>query len=244
MPIVNTQHGTCVDEIENGIYRISIPVDMPPMGFSFNQILIVDDEPLLFHTGPKKMFPLVREAVASVIPVSSLRYVGLSHYESDECGSMNEWLAVAPQAVPVCSQIAALVSVGDYADRAPRGLADGEAIVLGSHAVEWINTPHMPHNWECGYMLEKSTRTLLCGDLFTQPGDKNPPLTEGDILGPSEQFRKVFDLYEYSYTTHAEKFLNRLIQTHPTTLACMHGSSWKGDAAGLLKEMGKRMAET
>lgn len=243
MPITNPQSGTTIDEIEDGIYRISTPVPMPPMGFSFNQILIVDDEPLLFHCGLKKMFPLVREAVASVIPVESLRYVGLSHYESDECGALNEWLSVAPHAIPLCSQIAALVSVGDFADREPRGLADRETIVTGSHEVEWINTPHMPHNWECGYLMEKKTRTLLCGDLFTQPGEKNPPLTEGDILGPSEDFRKAFDPDAYAYSRYMDKWLARLIETNPTTLACMHGSSWKGDGAALLREMGKVLGE-
>ncbi|MCZ6873815.1 MAG: MBL fold metallo-hydrolase [bacterium] len=236
MTVTNSQSGTNVHEVADGIYRINTPVQIEGGGaFSFNQYLIVDDEPLLFHTGPRKMFPLVREAVASVLAVERLRYIAFSHVEADECGSLNEWLAVAPQSIPLCGTVAALVSVSDLADRAPRGLADGEGISLGTHAVRWFDTPHLPHAWECGFLTEDTTRTLLCGDLFTQGGADLPPITESDILAPSEAFRHEMDYY--SYTKHARVLLEKLASTEPTTLACMHGSAWRGDGAKLLRAL-------
>lgn len=236
MTVTNKQSGTNVNEVADGIYRINTPVVIDGAGgFSFNQYLIVDDEPLLFHTGPRKMFPLVSEAVAGVLPVERLRYVAFSHVEADECGSLNEWLAVAPQSLPLCGTVAALVSISDLADRAPRALADREAISLGTHSVRWFDTPHLPHAWDCGFLTEESTRTLLCGDLFTQGGADLPPLTESDILGPSEAFRHGMDYY--SHTKHARALLERLASTEPTTLACMHGSAWRGDGAKLLRAL-------
>jgi len=234
--VTNRQSGTNVHEVAEGIYRINTPVVIEGAGgFSFNQYLIVDDEPLLFHTGPRKMFPLVHEAVASVLPVQKLRYIGLSHVESDECGSLNEWLGAAPQSVPLCSTVAALVSIGDLADRAPRALADGERLSLGKHTVRWFDTPHLPHAWECGLLSEEQTSTLFCGDLFTQGGADLPPTTESDILGPSEAFRHQMDYF--SHTKNARAMLERLASTNPSTLACMHGSVWHGDGAKLLRAL-------
>src|SRR5215467_5027612 len=200
MAITNSHSGTAVDEIAAGIYRINTPVVMEDGagGFSFNQYLIVDEQPLLFHTGPRKMFPLVREAVASVISPQQLRYIAFSHVEADECGSLNEWLAAAPQSVPLCGTVAAIVSINDLADRSPRALADGETLSLGKHFLRWFDTPHLPHAWECGYLFEEQTRTLLCGDLLTQPGAHHPPTTESDILGPSEEFRRAMDYYSHT----------------------------------------------
>jgi flavorubredoxin len=237
MVITNSQSGTNVHEIAAGIYRINTPVIMPgdPGGFSFNQYLVVDDESLIFHTGPRKLFPLVREAVASVMPVTELRYVAFSHVEADECGSLNEWLAVAPRSMPLCGTVAALVSIDDLADRPPRALADGEKLSLGSHVVQWFDTPHLPHAWECGYLMEEQTKTLLCGDLFTQGGADHPPITESDILGPSEAFRQAMDYY--SHTKNGREMLEKLASAAPTTLACMHGSAWRGDGAGLLRAL-------
>jgi len=237
MPITNKQSGTNVNEIADGIYRINTPVliEGGPGGFSFNQFLIVDEEPLLFHSGPRRMFPLVREAVASVLPVERLRYIGLSHVEADECGSLNEWLAVAPHSAPLCGKVAAMVSINDMADRPARALADGEALALGRHAVRWFDTPHLPHAWECGFLIEEQTRTLLCGDLFTQGGADLPAITEADILGPSEAFRQAMDYY--SHTRNGPAMLERLAAAQPTTLACMHGSAWKGDGAKLLRAL-------
>ena len=237
MAITNQQSGTNVHEVADGIYRINTPVTIEggPGGFSFNQYLVVDDEPLIFHTGPRKMFPLVREAVASVLPVERLRYIAFSHVEADECGSLNEWLGVAPQSSPLCGTVAAMVSIGDLADRPPHPLADGETLSLGKHLVRWFDTPHLPHSWECGYLLEESTRTLLCGDLFTQGGADNPAVTESDILEPSEAFRRQMDYF--SHTKNAGEMIERLASAAPTTLACMHGSAWRGDGAALLRAL-------
>lgn len=236
MTVTNSQSGTNVHEVADRVYRINTPVRIEGAGgFSFNQYLIVDDEPLLFHTGPRKMFPLVREAVASILPVERLRYIALSHVEADECGSLNEWLAAAPQSEPLCGRVAALVSIGDLADRPPHGLADGGQLVLGSHTVRWFDAPHLPHAWDCGFVFEERTSTLFCGDLFTQGGADLPPLTESDILGASEAFRHKMDYF--SRTPDARTMLERLASTSPATLACMHGSAWRGDGAGLLRAL-------
>jgi flavorubredoxin len=243
MSISNREYGTNVNEIADGIYRISTPVsaNVIPGGFTFNQYLIDDDTPLLFHTGLRKMFPLVREAVASVIPLERLRYVGLSHVEADECGSINEWLAAAPGAVALCGRVAASVSMEDLADRMPREIADGESLSLGRHVLRWFDTPHLPHAWECGMLMEERTETLLCGDLLSQPGDQPAPLTQADILGPSEAFRARMDYY--SHTTRAPAMLERLAARAPRTLACMHGSAWRGDCAALLRELAEILAK-
>lgn len=241
MAITNTQSGTRVDEVADGIYRISTPVSIPGGGFSFNQYLIVDDAPLIFHTGPRRMFPLVREAVASVIAPDRLRHIAFSHVEADECGSLNEWLAAAPQSAPLCGSVAAMVSIGDLADRPPRALADGEALSLGRHTVRWYDAPHLPHAWECGFLAEERTGTLFCGDLFTQGGADNPPVTESDILGPSETFRRQMDYF--SHTKHARPMIERLAATAPAMLACMHGSAWRGDGASLLRALADALCD-
>ena len=240
MTLTNRQSGTNVVEIADGLHRINTPVAVEGAGgFSFNQYLIVDDEPLLFHTGPRKMFPLVLEAVASVVPPESLRYIAFSHVEADECGSLNEWLAAAPGSVPLCGAIAAMVSINDLADRPPTALADQELLPLGRHRVRWLDAPHLPHAWECGFLMEESTRTLLCGDLFTQGGSDLPPITESDILGPSEAFRQTMDYF--SHTTRARAMLEKLAAADPTTLACMHGSAWRGDGAKLLRALAGKL---
>lgn len=238
--ITDAQARTAIDEIADGIYRIHTPIDFPDgSGFSFNQILVVDDEPLLFHTGPRAMFPLVREAIGAVMPIERLRWIGMSHVESDECGAMNLLLAAAPQARPVCSQVAATVSMNDLADRPPRALADGETITLGRHTLQWLDTPHLPHGWEAGLMMDTSTGTFLCGDLFTQPGHGEAPLTKGDILGPSEAFRAQMDYFAHAPQTQA--LLQRLAALKPRTLACMHGHAWQGDGAALLRHLAEAL---
>lgn len=233
--ITNTQSGTNVHEIADNIFRINTPLSVVPGGFSFNQYLLVDDEPLLFHTGLRKMFPYVREAVQTVIPVERLRFVAFSHFEQDECGSLNEWLAAAPEAIPVCSKVAVMTSINDLADRTPRALSDGDELALGTHVVKWLDAPHLPHAWECGFMMEETTRTLLCGDLFTQPGTGEAPLIESDILGPSEAMRRSLDYFSHAKNTG--EMLERLAATEPATLACMHGSAWRGDGASLLRAL-------
>lgn len=232
--ITNTQSRTNICEIADGIYRINTPIPIPGgIAFSFNQYLIVDEEPMVFHTGPRRLFPLVQEAIGSVIPVERLRYVALSHFEADECGALNLFLGVAPQAVPVCGQIAAMVSVEDFAERPPRALADAETLTLGRHTVQWFDTPHMPHAWECGLMMESRTKTFFCGDLFTQGGEGEVALTESDILGPSEAFRKPMDYF--AHAPHTRSTLERLAAYQPTTLAVMHGSAFNGDGGALLR---------
>ncbi len=239
MRITNKQSGTNIHEVAEGIFRINTPVDIAG-GFSFNQYLIVDDDPLLFHTGLRKMFPLIQEAVGSIMPVKDLRYLALSHFEADECGSLNEWLGASPEASPVCSQVAAMVSINDVADRTAVAMAEGDTLRLGKHTVKWLDAPHLPHGWETGYLVEESTRTLLCGDLFTQGGSDLPAVTESDILEPSEAFRKSMDYF--SYSTHAVELLEKLAREEPTTLACMHGSVWKGDGASLVRALGKSLS--
>lgn len=230
--------GTRIDEIADGIYRVSTPVPPNPglpTGFSFNQILVRDEAPLLFHTGPRRMFPLVREAVARVLPPESLRYVAFSHWEADESGALAEWLDVAKNAVVLCSQVAAMVSAGDATDREVRGLADGEQIRLGAHEVRWFDAPHVPHGWDAGYLGEITTRTLLCGDLFTQAGATNPPVTESDLVGPSEAMRAAMDYF--SHGPGLRPALERMAAFEPRVLACMHGSAFRGDGASQLRAL-------
>jgi flavorubredoxin len=234
--ITNRTSGTNISEIAAGIYRINTPVAIPGTpGFSFNQYLVVDEAPFLFHTGLRRLFPVVSEAIAAVMPVATLRYVALSHFEADECGAINEFLAVAPNAVPVCSRVAAMTSVNDFADRLPRVLADQEELELGQRRVRWFDTPHVPHAWECGLAMEMTTRTFFCGDLFTQGGAGEVALTESDILGPSEAFRKPLDYFAHAPQTR--QVLEALARHEPTTMACMHGSAWRGNGSQLLRAL-------
>jgi flavorubredoxin len=229
---------TRIDEIADRIYRIStaFPPDptMPP-GFTFNQFLIVDDDPVLFHTGMRKLFPQVREAVAKVMPVDRLRWISFSHHESDESGALLEWLDAAPNAAPLCGQMNAMYSVEDMCDRAARVLADGDTIAIGSKRVQWIDTPHVPHGWDAGLLFEQTTRTLFCSDLFAQPGADHAPSTEADIVGPSEQMRAMFDYY--SNPTRAAATVERLASHEPRLLAAMHGSAYRGDCAAALRDL-------
>jgi flavorubredoxin len=242
MTVTNAQSGTTIHEIADRIYRISTPVPAAatpiPGGFSFNQFLIVDDAPLLFHTGHRSLFPLVREAVSHVLAPERLRYVSFSHHEPDEDGSMAEWLNLAPEAQAVCGNIAAMLHGGELA-RPPRALADGEELVLGQSRVRWIDAPHVPHGWDCGFLHELRTRTLFCGDLFTQAGADGPALTQSDILEPSELMRAPMDYYAHGPQTSAT--LERMAALEPRTLACMHGSSFAGDGALLLLALARKL---
>jgi flavorubredoxin len=240
--ITNTRSRTAVDEIAEGTYRIHTPIDLPDgRGFSFNQYLLVDDEPLLFHTGGRGLFPLVSEAIAAVMPIERLRHVAFSHTEADECGSLNQLLAVAPVATPLCSRVAAMIS-GDLADRPPRMLLDRERLSLGRHVLQWFDTPHVPHGWDCGLLMDTTTGTLFCGDLFTQGGHGDDAIVEHDILEPSEAFRRSDDYYAHAPNTAAT--LTRLAAQHPRTLACMHGSAWRGDGDKLLRQLAEAVCET
>lgn len=236
MNSTGSQPRTNLNQIVEGIWRINTPVvHEDGTAFSFNQYLVEAARPLLFHTGPRLLFQRVREAVEQVMPSSILHYIGFCHVEADECGSLNEWLAIAPNAVPLCSRVGAMTSVGDLADRAPRAMADGEILDLGGRQVQWFNAPHVPHGWDNGFLLERVSGTLFCGDLFTQPGEGSEALTRADILGPSETFRKEMDYYAHGAETRPT--LVRLAATKPSTLACMHGSAWRGDGAKLLNRL-------
>ncbi len=226
---------TTLDEIAPRIYRLSTFVpEIGPRGFTFNQILLDDDEPLLFHTGPRSMFPSVRQAIERVLPVERLRWIAFGHVESDECGAMNELLAVAPHAQVAHGRLGCMVSVNDMADRPPRPLADGEVVQLGSMRVRYLDTPHVPHGWEAGLLYEETTATLLCGDLFTHLGD-GPALTEGDIVGPAAEAEAVFGYSCGAPSTPA--IIERLADLAPRTLALMHGSSYTGDCGTALRAL-------
>jgi flavorubredoxin len=224
---------TTVDEIADGIYRLStwVPDVAPPAGFTFNQFLVNAEEPLLFHTGPRAMFPLVSEAVASIVPVERLRWITFGHVESDECGSMNEWLAAAPGAQVASSMIGCMVQLNDLADRPPQARADGEVVDLGGKRVRHIDTPHVPHGWEAAVLYEETTGTLLCGDLFTHLGN-GPALTTDDIVEPAMAAEEIFRASSLAPSTAGT--IRGLGDLAPNTLALMHGSSFNGDCAQAL----------
>ena len=231
-----------IAEIAPDTYRVSIPLpDALPGGFSFNQYLVVDEMPLLFHTGPKKLFPLIREQIEKVLPLERLRYIAFSHVEADECGGLVDFLSAAPGSRPVCSEIAAMVSVSDLVDVEPLGMADGQTLDLGRHKLVWQSTPHLPHGWECGYFFDTTTGTLFCGDLFTQPGIGARPLVDDDILTPSEAFRKQMDYYAHAADT--SRLIEKLADLAPARLACMHGSAWQGDGRAMLRKLSSALAQ-
>jgi flavorubredoxin len=224
-----------IDEIADRIYRFSTFVsEIGPTGFTFNQYLIDDDQPLLFHTGLRHMFPHVAEAIASVTPLERLRWVTFGHIEADECGAMNEMLAAAPQAEVAHGALGCMVSLNDLADRQPVPLADGQVIELGLHRVRHIETPHVPHAWEARLLYEETTKTLLCGDLFTHLGD-GPAVTTGDIVGPAAQAEDVFGATCLTPTTGTT--IRGLATLAPSTLAVMHGSCFVGDCANALTDL-------
>jgi len=233
--IVNQEAGTQIDEVAEGIYRICTPLDVIPGGFTVNSYLINDAEPMLFHAGYRKLFPTTLEAVNKVIPVERLRWIGGSHFEGDEYGALNEFLAVAPNATPFGTEVGVMTSINDFASRTARGLADGEEFSIGSRTMKWVYTPHVPHGWDCGILFDLSTGTLLCGDLFTQPGAGMAPVTESEILSASETMRGMMDYYAHATSTTA--ILERLAGLNPSMLACQHGSAYRGDSASLLREL-------
>lgn len=233
-----------VTEIAPDVYRIS--TFHPEYGIQFNQFLIKDDEPFIMHTGFKKMFPITLEAVSSVIEPAKLRWIGFSHFESDECGALNEWLAVAPQAQAVCSFVGTMVMVNDFADRPARPLNDGEVLEIGRNRLQFLATPHVPHAWDAGLFFEENEKTLLCSDLFFHPGDPEP-LTESDVVGRAKA--SIAEglssplANDMPYTPYTDSTLRRLADLEPRTLALMHGSSFRGDGraaildlAGVIKE--------
>lgn len=226
---------TNTHEIAEGIFRISTCVpEAAPGGFTFNQFLVRGAEPLLFHTGPRAMFPAVSGAVAKLVPLANVRWITFGHVEADECGSMNPWLAAAPRAEVAHGAIGVMVSLNDLADRPPRALNDGEVLELGGKRVRHFDTPHVPHGWEARVLFEETTRTLLCGDLFTHTGD-GPALTRGDIVGPARAAEEMFRATCLTPQTGAT--LRKLAALKPARLALMHGSSFEGDCERALRDL-------
>ena len=230
-------------EIAPDIFRIS---HFDPQGnLQFNQFLVRDTEPLLFHTGPRRLFPSVRDAVSRLIDPSQLRWIGFSHFEADECGSLSEWQTLAPQATAVCSLVAKLVSVDDVvALRPAKALADGDVLVTGRYRCRFLQTPHVPHCWEAGLLFEEETGTLFCSDLFHQNGDVEP-VTSEDVV---PRFREVLEQYQQGpfanylpYTSRTRETLDRLASLAPDRLAAMHGSTFVGDGARAIADLGRVM---
>lgn len=219
-----------IAEIAPDVFRISIYAQ--PFDLQFNHFLIKDDQPLLFHTGYKGFFPEMREAVSRLMDPSKLRWIGFSHFESDECGALNHWLEAAPQAQGLCSVVGAMVSVNDFAIRPPRGMADGETLETGKHRYRFCSTAHLPHGWDAGLLFEEKQKTLFCSDLFHHVGDVEP-ITESDIVGRSRdalvEYQKGPLANYLPYTPLTDRIMKRLGALQPTTLATMHGSSFRGD---------------
>jgi flavorubredoxin len=227
-----------IDEIGDRIYRIATLVpDAAPGGFTFNQFLIDAEEPLLFHTGPRGLFPLVAEAVATVVPVERLRWITFGHVEADECGSMNMWLAVAPDSQVAHGALGCEVSLNDLCDRPPRALEEGEVIDLGGRRVRQISTPHVPHGWEAQVLFEETTGTLLCGDLLSQVGG-GPAVRTDDVVEPAMAAEEMF--HASCLAPHTASTIRALADLRPTTLAIMHGSSFTGDGKAALDVMADR----
>lgn len=228
---------TRVDEIADRIYRIStFTPDVPPRGFTFNQFLIDAEEPLLYHTGMRELFPVVSEAVARVVRLDRLRWISFAHLEADECGAMNEFLAAAPHGQVAHGMAGCVLSLNDMCDRPPRPMGDGEALEIGDktlrRVVRTIATPHVPHNWESQVVYEEQTGTLFCGDLFTQLGD-GPAVTDVNLIEPALEAEGLYR--QNSCLTAAATVLRSLVGLAPRTLAIMHGSSFTGDGAGALQ---------
>src|SRR5580704_1657190 len=231
-------------EIAPNLYRISI---FAPRGnVQFNHFLVKDDEPLLYHTGLRGMHAEIREAVSKLIDLSDLRHIGFSHFESDECGSLNEWLAAAPNADVISGQLGGRVNVNDFIGRESRALADGESFSTGKHRFRYCRTPHLPHGWDACVLFEETQGTLLCSDLFHQNGNVEP-LASADVVGRSRQAMKEYQagiLAEYvPYTPHTAQNLKKLAELNPKTLAIMHGSSFTGDCARALDDLNVMLRE-
>ena len=234
-----------VHEIAPDLNRISIYV--PEFDLQFNHFLVRDEEPLLFHTGYKGFFPELREAVATVLEPSRIRWISFSHFESDECGALNHWLESAPAAQAACSVVGALVNLNDFAIRPPRGLADGEALATGKYRYKFCSTAHLPHGWDAGVLFEETQGTLLCSDLFHHTGDVEP-LTESDIVGRSRAAMTEYQkgpLANYvPYTPLTGRIIETLAALKPRTLATMHGSSFRGDGERALRDLGVAFRDT
>jgi flavorubredoxin len=232
---------TEVSEIADKIYRLSTFVpQIGPNGFTFNQFLIDADQPLLFHYGQRSLFPLVSDAVKSLIPLDKLRWTTCSHVEADESGALNQWLAAAPNATPAHGQVGCNIWLTDMADRAPRPLKNNEVLDLGGKKVRWVDTPHVPHNWDAGVIYEETTGTLFCSDLFTQFGPC-PSMTSGDIVEPAIATEKAVPFMPA--TPQTAPILRQLAALKPGTIALMHGPTFKGDGEAALTALADHHAK-
>lgn len=233
-----------INEIAPDVYRISVFV--PDIQLQFNHFLIKDDEPLLYHAGLKQMFPVLLEAVKTLIDPALLRWIGFSHFEVDECGALNEWLQIAPNAKGVCSEAGVIVNMTDFAFRPALPMKSGEVLCTGKRKYRFIRTPHLPHGWDAGVMFEETDKTLLCSDLFHQNGDL-PALTDKDILEGHRSSMLFFEsgpLMDYTPYNHKTKaMLYELASLQPKTLATMHGSSFHGNCSKALIELDEVMKE-
>ena len=233
-----------INEIAPDVYRISVFV--PDIQLQFNHFLIKDDEPLLYHAGLKQMFPILLEAVKTLIDPSLIRWIGFSHFEVDECGALNEWLQVAPHAQAVCSEVGSIVNMSDFALRPARPMKTGDLLETGKHRYRFIQTPHLPHGWDAGVMFEETNKTLLCSDLLHQNGDL-VALTDKDILETHKSSILTFEagpLMDYTpYNHKTKKLLYDLAALQPKTLATMHGSSYFGDCSKVLKDLDEVMKD-
>jgi flavorubredoxin len=229
---------TVIDEITTGIYRVSTYIDQAD--FTFNQYLIDADQPLLFHCGMRGLFPLVSTTVAKVAPLARLRWISFGHWEADESGAMNDWLAAAPEAQVAVGAIGCMLSVNDLAVRPPRALEDGEVLDLGGKRVRYLATPHVPHCWDAGLIFEETTKTLFCGDLFTQIG-KSPAVSEADLIAPALAAEDAFKAT--SLTPDTASTIRRLAALQPAMLALMHGPAYRGDCARALQTLADAYAE-
>lgn len=231
-------------EIAPNIYRVAVFV--PEINLEFSHFLIRDDEPLLFHAGLKSMFPTLREEVSRLIDISKLRHVGFSHFESDECGALNQWLELAPAAQPVCGLVGALVSVNDFSMRPARAMTLDDTLSTGQYRFRFIPTPHVPHGWDAGVLFEESERTLFCSDLFHQWGHREPA-TDDNIMDRCRDALLEAEAGPFAnyvpYTHHTGRILESLAQREPKTLATMHGSTYYGDGAQALRDLGTVMRE-
>jgi flavorubredoxin len=236
---------TKISEIAADVYRISTFV--PDYHIEFNQFLIKDEQPFLMHTGFRKMFDVTRGAVAKIIDPAKLRWIGYSHFEPDECGALNEWLQLAPDAQAACSVVSGIVMLGDYADRPPRPLNDNDILDLGKHRLRFLATPHVPHGWDAGLFFDEINRTLLCSELFFHPRS-DEPLIEGDIVGRArESILAGMDsplAKDMPYTPYTDQTMARLAELAPATLALMHGSSFTGDGRKAIEDLATVIRET
>lgn len=227
-----------IDEIAPDLFRLSLYV--PQVNLQFNQFLVRDAQPLLYHTGLRRMFPLVRDAVARLIDPATLRWIGFSHFEADECGSLNDWLATAPQAEPACGRVGAVVNINDYADRKARILEKDEILETGKYRFRYLATPQVPHGWDAGLLFEETGRSLFCSDLFLQKGHVEPLTTESIV----DRARQTLLDYQAGplanavpYTPRTDPTLRALAALKPQRLVAMHGSTFTGDCEQALLEL-------